>query len=251
MGPYLGDSNCPEEVFWPEMAGKLNARSASPPALIMMADANANLRSTKFIDVNHRAAFEQFLIATGLREATLADTTGRHITYSSVSCPEGVQNDFLAVRGLVRAFDDEAQTRPQFTSMAAGEDHIMLSVPVQLGHFRSRSLASRRSCALQRGDIMLPDCAMEIRRRLANAFVCARHIDPSSDYAVMAEQVQQILCDVCPKRSSAVLRSSYMTEDIFYLCIIRALPRAALDIRDVVFVMNSFVQCCTLFAQPP
>ena len=93
-GPYQGDTNCVEDVFWADLAGKVNARTASSPAVILMVDANANLRSTKMTDVNHRAAFVNFLEVTGLREASLADSTGKHITYSSSSCPGGVQNEF-------------------------------------------------------------------------------------------------------------------------------------------------------------
>ncbi len=98
-----------------------------------MADANANLRSMKTADVHHRAAFVNFLGECGLSEATLASTTGNHVTYACSACPRGVQNDFLAVRGIVSASDAEASTKPSFTSLAAGEDHVLLAVPIQVG----------------------------------------------------------------------------------------------------------------------
>jgi hypothetical protein len=78
-GPCQGYYNCVEDVFWADLAGKVNARTAPSLAVILMVDANANLHSiTKLTDVNHRAAFVHFLEVTGLREASLADSTGKH-----------------------------------------------------------------------------------------------------------------------------------------------------------------------------
>ena len=113
--------------------------------------------------------------------------------------------------------DGLARARPQLTSMAAGEDHVNLSAPVQVGQCCSRVLDSRRTPSFQRSDIMDPSNVAEIRRRLANGYVCARHVDPSSDYTAMISQVQQILCEVCPKRSHAVRRAPFLTEETFVL----------------------------------
>ncbi len=60
------------------MACRLNARTEASPALIVLADANANLRSGKAADIVHRAFFLSFLEQMGLSEAICAAISGRN-----------------------------------------------------------------------------------------------------------------------------------------------------------------------------
>ena len=194
--PHINDTVEKVSEYWKEFECKLLAILKPGEQMVLLIDANAQLRAEDPRLVKHADFFRHGLETLAL-EPVVAWDDEPLVTYwySEVA---GVQIDYIAASGDIMVFANTAATLDDFTPAVQGVDHVPVAVEIELRVNPCAIAKFRRRMPFDRSELAKEDVARTIRAGLAALPVPDRTFEQSTRCHIVNKGIMDVLKEAAP-----------------------------------------------------
>jgi hypothetical protein len=199
--PYDGSAAASDhDRYWDNAMSILEHVRRKHDRVVVMCDANAQLRSTNFAHQSHAELFTSFLSEAGLAEFTTAQRNLQHGAdiVSYIGKGHSIQLDYIGGDCNVIPIPGTARSLDRFASATLCPDHVPVTIDAVFALSPSSTSASVAQLRFDRSAIEKPENRSRIASMIAALPRCSSAIEPTTHYSIISQQLSSILTSVCP-----------------------------------------------------